>query len=96
MTIEKLVDQLGYLRAQIADLEAVEKRLKDQIASRGAGAYEGEVFRARVTVGERETLDMVAVREKLTPQFIKAHTKVSETVTVRVGAKVDGQKAVAA
>jgi hypothetical protein len=85
-----LVDQLGRLQAQIADLEAKEKALKAALVAAGVGAYEGELFRATVSASERSTLDMAAVREKLSPQFLRAHTKVTPVNTVRVSAKKDG------
>jgi len=83
------VDALGELKAQIANLEKLEKTLRDQIAAQGAGAYEGELFRASVSVAERETIDWRAIAEKLSPsrQLITAHTSAKEVVTVRVAAR---------
>lgn len=88
--IRNTVDALGKLQAQIADLEAKEKLLKAALIESGAGAYEGALFRATVSESERNTLDMAAVRKKLTPQFIAAHTKTTPVVTVRVSGKIDG------
>ena len=84
------VDMLGHLNAQIADLSAQAEFLKKELKAAGEGAYEGALFRATVSMSERETLDMKAVREKLTPQFIRAHTNVTQVVTVRVAGKKDG------
>jgi hypothetical protein len=81
------IDRLGYLLAEIADLEKQAKAIKDALREAGDGAYEGEVFRATVSTSERETLDMAAVREHLSRQFITANTKVTETQTVRVVAR---------
>ena len=72
----------------IAGLTAREKEIKDLIAARGAGAYDGDTFRATVSIGERSTLDMDAVRAKLTPQFVAAHTRTADVITVRVVARV--------
>ncbi len=85
-----IVDQLGALQAQIATLEAEAKKIKQVLIAKGEGAYEGELFRAVVSASERNTLDMDAVRAKLSPQFIAAHTKTTEVVAVRVNAKKDG------
>lgn len=85
-----IVDRLGALQAQIATLEAEAKKIKQTLIAKGAGAYEGELFRAVVSVSERNTLDMDAVRAKLSPQFIAAHTKTTEVATVRTNAKIDG------
>jgi hypothetical protein len=55
-------------------------------------AEEGELFRVTVTNAVRETLDMEAVREKLSPQFIRAHTKETFYTTVRVTARKSDSK----
>ena len=81
------VDELGTLKARIADLTTRETYLKQLIAGDGPGAHEGHDWRVTVSVSTRETLDMAAVREKLSPQFIRAHTKSTEVVTVRVTAR---------
>lgn len=81
------VDLLGEVKAQIAALQMVEKDLRDQVAARGPGAYEGDTFRATVSVAERGILDQKAVREKLSAQFIRAHTHYSDVTTVKVVAR---------
>lgn len=85
--LTKTIDALGEIKAQIAALEIKEKALKANLASLGAGAYEGDMFRISISVTNRETLDMKAVREKLSPQFIAAHTNVTEVRTVKVTAR---------
>lgn len=79
-----VIDDLGRLKAAIADLEKQEKALKEQLAHLEPGAYEGKLFRVTVSVSDRETLDMEAVREKLTPQFIRAHTNIATVRALRV------------
>jgi hypothetical protein len=81
------VDLLGEVKAQIAELQAIEKDLRDTIAARGPGAYEGDIFRATVSVAEVGRLDNKAVREKLSAQFIRAHTHFSDVTTVKVVAR---------
>lgn len=85
--VAPLVDELGAVKAQIAALAERETALKQALAESGPGAYEGKTFRATVTESVRETLDMKAVREKLSPQFIAAHTNVTPVTTVRVVAR---------
>ena len=87
-----VVDELGILNAKIAELEGQAKRLKSQLIENGIGAYEGDLFRATVSMSQRETLDMAAVREKLTPQFIRSHTKVTQVTFVRVASKIEGKQ----
>lgn len=79
----KLIDDYGLLCAQIADLELKKKALNKQIVELGVGAHEGDFFRVTVTKSTRCTLDMDAVREKLSRQFIQANTKETEVTTVR-------------
>ena len=86
-TIQTKVDQLGALQAQIAELELQATRLKGSLRDAGDGAYEGDLFRATVSTSNRDTLDMKAVREKLSPQFIAAHTKTTEVIVVKVVAR---------
>lgn len=92
--VANIVDQLGILKAQIATLAVQEKQLKEALLHHGGiGAHEGYLFDATVSVADRDTLDMKAVREKLTPQFIRAHTNTTEVTTIRVVARVAGRKA---
>jgi hypothetical protein len=81
------IDELGQLKAQMAELARREKELKNLLIEVGPGAYEGELFRVTVSESARETLDMEAVREKLSPQFLRAHTRVTPVTTVRVTAR---------
>jgi hypothetical protein len=85
--LTKIIDDLGILKAQIAELELQEKALKAALADLPAGAYEGDVFRLSVSESERETLDMAAVREHLSRQFIAAHTRVTPVRTLKVAAR---------
>jgi hypothetical protein len=85
--LAKLIDDLGLLRAQKAEIELAEKALKQALADLAPGAYEGEVFRLSVVESERETLDMAAVREHLSRQFIAAHTNVTSVRTLKVAAR---------
>jgi hypothetical protein len=95
------VDLLGEVKAQIAELETLEKTLRDQIESRGPGAYEGELFRATVSKpGERKSPDAVLkarieelVKEHIPARFVKAHTnttpvKPTVKVVARTGVRV--------
>ena len=83
------IDAIGRVKAAIAELEAQEKALRDSIAARGAGAYDGDTFRATVSIADRETIDWRAIAEKLAPsrQLITAHTNAKAVTTVRVVAR---------
>ena len=86
-TVALQIDALGFLQAKIAGLELEARKLKDDIIAAGIGPHEGNLFRATVSVSTRETLDMTAVRGKLTPQFIAAHTSTSTSTCVRLVSK---------
>lgn len=82
-----LADEYGRLRAQMAEIETKLGALKVEIVASGHDAIEGDLFRVTVSNSVRETLDLDAVREKLSPQFIKAHTRATDVTTVRVSAR---------
>lgn len=83
------VDSLGFIKAQIADLEKQAKAFHAQIVAMGVGAHEGDIFRASVSIADRETTDWRAVAEKFEPsrQLVTAHTSAKEVTTVRVVAR---------
>ena len=88
MKTEEVVDRLGVLKAQIADLVEAENELKAMLIAQGSGAYDGRVFRATVTESERAQLDIDAARRKLGSKWVKAHTSYSNVTSVRVVARV--------
>lgn len=60
------VDQLGTVKAKIAELKAEEARLAGVLAESGHDVYEGSLFRATVSqVAERHSLDAKAAEAKL-------------------------------
>jgi hypothetical protein len=92
--LEKTIDDLGVLKAQMAELAKKEKALKAALDDLAPGAYEGALYRLSISESVRETLDMDAVREKLSHQFIAAHTRATEVRTLRFSAR-SGVKLVA-
>ena len=85
--LSKIIDDLGTLKARIADLETQEKALKQALADLGPGSHEGEIFRLNISESTREHLDLEAVRAKLSPQFLRAHTVKKQVRTLRVTAR---------
>jgi len=78
------IDQLGEVKAQIADLTAVADKLSAQIKDLGAGSHDGDLFTATVSVvDERWSADPKAIEAKLKEllgekkfaSFAKAHQK---------------------
>jgi hypothetical protein len=89
-------DRLGDIRAQIAELKAVEEAIVSEVKSLGAGAHEGDAYRATVSeVADRETLDPKAMEAKLRELGVDGRWFVKNTKTVRgyVTVKVSARKA---
>lgn len=87
-------DRLGDIRAQIAELKAIEEAILADIKALGVGAHEGDAYRATVSeVAERSTLDPKAAEEKLRELgvdgrwFSKNQKVVKGYVTVKVSAR---------
>ena len=60
------VDRLGDIKAEIARLKDIEAFLIEEIKALGAGAHDGDQFRASVSeVAERQSLDAKAAEAKL-------------------------------
>ena len=61
----EVADQLGTLKAEIADLEAREKALRDELIRRGGTMIEGAMFCVTVSNAVRWTLDAKTVRAEM-------------------------------
>ena len=62
----QIADRLGDIKAQIAELKAVEANLIGILINGGEGAVDGNTFRATVsTVAERQSLCVKAAEVKL-------------------------------
>ena len=85
--IAAVIDAYATLCNEIASLEKDKAALKKELDFLDAGSHEGNLFVLTVSETERETLDMKAVREKLTPQFMRAHTTVTPVRMFRTKAR---------
>ena len=83
------VDRIGYLRSQIADLQAELKKREALLKEHGAGTYEGQLFRVTVTEVNGSRVDWKAVAAKLNPsrQLVRAYTKATHSVRLTVSAR---------
>lgn len=95
INISAIVDQLGMLKAQQADLKVKADALIEQLKATGRTEIEGSVFRATISTATRETLDSRKVRAVLTAKQLKAVTVESEVVTLKIAARTGEMKAVA-
>lgn len=88
------IDRLGDIKAQIADLKAIEAFLVEEVRALGAGAHEGAAYRASVSeVAERSAPDPKAMEAKLLDlgidgRWFSRHQKTTAGyVTVKVSAR---------
>jgi hypothetical protein len=89
-----VVDRLGNIKAQIAELKAIEANLIALIVNTGDTAIDGGLFRATVSaVAERQSLDAKAAEAKLRElgvdgRWFSKHQKVTKGyTTVKVVAR---------
>lgn len=91
-----LVDRLGQVKADIADLKANESSLRDQIVaeltSLGEKEFDGELFHAIMSQGDVKQVDWKAVVAALPSsarltRLINANTSVEERTTLKVNSR---------
>jgi len=85
--LKAIVDELGALKAAIAELTEKEKELKTAIAASGYAELDGDLYRATVSLSERVTLDSEKVRALLSDAQIAACSRTTEVLSVRVAAR---------
>lgn len=95
LNVQGLVDQIGDMKAllapQLKRLADLEKALK----ANGVGRYKGQRYEGNVFEQHRDKLDMDAVRAKLSPQFLTAHTTVVDVTVLKVTARQMGPESLA-
>jgi hypothetical protein len=91
-----IVDDLGHLKARAADIKRNMDGLHKQLTEAGAGAFDGYMYRATVSVSDRAVVNREAFVRALQeagvdPETIIAAefaaTTVSPATTVRVSAR---------
>lgn len=87
LPVGELVDQLGTVKAEIADLETREKTLRAELLKRCVIQAEGAVYGATVTQAVRWTLDAKAVRAELGDNWWNQRCKQALVTTVTVAAR---------
>ncbi len=90
--IAQLVDTLGQLNAEMAELKNDADRIKKQLIEAGVTPVEGDYYRATVVTSNRTYIDWKTIAEKLEPsrQLVTAHTTVKPVNSVRVVARKGG------
>lgn len=82
-----VVDELGRIQAQIAELRIREKELKGEIFA--TGDTEGDLFKAAIIEAERRQVDWKAIAQKLNPshQLVRAHSVTKTVTSIKVTAR---------
>jgi hypothetical protein len=83
----QLVDELGRVKAEAAEIEMCEKTLKTELIARGVTEAEGALFCATVSQALRETIDTDKVKAEMGAPWWSARCKIGITTTVRVVAR---------
>ena len=84
-----LADELGIIRAKMADLKDRETEIREVMIEAGISACEDKKFRAVVVESLRTMINWKAVAAKLNPshQLVSAHTTEKEVISIRVSAR---------
>ena len=84
MTISTNIDRLGSLNEQIKSLQSQADSIKKALKVAGVEHADGRDFHLDVVTQERSYLDQKAVKAKLSPQFLAAHTRTSTVRSFKV------------
>ena len=82
-----LADRLGTLKAEIAELEAREKALRDELIRRGVPEAIGSLYDATISATVRWTLDTKAVKAEMGSKWWDARCRQSLVTTVAMKAR---------
>lgn len=78
------VDNLGAINQQIAELEAMARKIKAELIARGVGKYEGTSYIAEVQHYDRAQINPKLVREMVDPEIVSAVTEIKSVDAVVV------------
>jgi len=74
--MDNMIDNLGTINKQIADLEAQARKIKAALIAQGVGKYEGTQYFAEVQHYDRATISPILVKEFGTTDFVAQVTQV--------------------
>ncbi len=84
MITDNMIDDLGIINQQIAELESTARKIKQELIARGVGKYEGVDFVAEVQHYDRATINPILVREFGTTDFVAQVTQMKSVDAVVV------------
>jgi hypothetical protein len=93
LTTGMIVDRLGALKAQLADLKADEEAFRGELIARKVEAAEGDLFRCTVSEALRQSLDTEQVKAEMGERWYSSRCKIAVTTTVRVSSRTGTRKA---
>jgi hypothetical protein len=88
LSIGELVDQLGHVKAEAAEIKAREDALRAELIAREVTEAEGLLFRATVSEATRWTLDSEAVKAEMGHAWYQARCNIGACVTVRISSRI--------
>jgi hypothetical protein len=94
--LSALVDELGTIKASMADLSKRENDIKAALIAAGSPLIEGQLWQAAISTCERETLDRASVEKLLTPKQFQRCLKSTTVTSVRVSARTEARAKVRA
>jgi hypothetical protein len=93
LALGEIVDRLGHVKAEAAEIKAREDVLKAELIARGISDAEGALFRVTISEATRWTLDADGIRREMGEGWCLARSKVASVTTVRVSARTGSRKA---
>lgn len=82
-----LADDLGRIKAQLAELTAIESAIKAELIERGEAAIDGDLYRVSISRSMRSRYDTAALREHVPEDVLNRCLAWSPVTTVRCTAR---------
>jgi hypothetical protein len=89
LNVTELVDRIGCIKANIADLKAQEKEALEELKEMGIGERQGRLFEANVFTQSRSTTAWkeVVAEAKVPQRIIDKHTKTQDILVCKITAR---------
>jgi len=84
MITDNMIDDLGIINQQIAELEAQARKIKQAYIAQGVGKYQGVDFFLEVQHYDRATINPILVKELADEEFVRQVTQIKPVDAVVV------------